>query len=367
MHSLLFCLLLAGWQDPVQKPPAIQQPAIKGDSIWNDVVSFEIKTYDGMPTSLEQAITQALTRHPEMQLAQAELRVAEAKLAQARIVVSQKVTEDFHRLQKEQADVELAKAKWERISQMQKNGAISKEEADAAQQQLAGAKARLATTESSWKLIMGNQAQTGFQINSDGTLYRTGSISNEQFSPHRKLTDQLDFLGITRLQGQPSFEVFNTIRVNSDANTDNTLDQLKSHLGTRVKMEKQNSLNLEQAFQKVTEGAGLNVRVKLPITENKALYKVITQVDIEASDYPLHTWLQLIVDEMNNQQAMTAQQGKEMPRRFELYVREYGLLLTSRDLAPPDAMTVQELWKQARLEKAAKEAKKVQENAAPKK
>lgn len=56
-----------------------------------------------------------------------------------------------------------------------------------------------------------------------------------------------------------------------------------------------------------------------------------------------------------------AQEWKETPKRYELYVREYGLLLTSRDLAPPDAITVQELWKQTLIEKAASEAKKAKE------
>ncbi len=358
MNLLLLSMLMIGWQDAVQKPPAIQPPATKVDTIWNDVVSFEIKTYDGAATSLEQAITQALTRHPEMQLAQAELRVAEAKLAQARIVVSQKVTEDFHRLEKERADVTLASANWERISQLQKKNMVSKQEVDESQHQLAQAKARLATTESSWKLMMGNQVMKADQAGSVALLL------NEYLNVYRQDDVRNTVAQFYRLNAN---EVYSPLRVNSDTGTPGSIDQLKINLEVKVKLDKQTNLDLEQAFQKVTDGAGVKIRVRLPITENKTMYKVVTHFDLEASEYPLHTWLQLIVDEMNSFQTMSAPQRQETPKRFDLYVREYGLLLTSHDLAPPDALTVQELWKQARLEKAAKEAKKAQENVAPKK
>ena len=96
-------------------------------------------------------------------------------------------------------------------------------------------------------------------------------------------------------------------------------------------------------------------------------FRDITRFDLEGNEYPLHTWLQLIVDEMNTYQAMAAPQRHDTPKRHELYVREYGLLLTSRDLAPPDAITVQELWKQAQLEKATERMKKAMETTPAKK
>ena len=164
-------------------------------------------------------------------------------------------------------------------------------------------------------------------------------------------------------------DVITNLRANTDAGTANTIDQLKIHLDSKVKLEKQTNLDLEQAFQKVTEGgAGVQgAGESCPSRRTRRCTEMVTYVDLEAkSELSLHTWLQLIVDEMNSFQTMSAPLRQETPKRFDLYVREYGLLLTSRDLAPPDAITVQELWKQARLEKAAKEAKKSQENATPK-
>ncbi|HQR09478.1 MAG TPA: hypothetical protein PLN21_21830 [Gemmatales bacterium] len=360
MNPLLFCLLMIGWQDPVQKPPAIQPPATKGDTLWNDVVSIEVKTYDGAPVSLEQAIKQAFVSHPDMRLAEAELRVAEAKLAQARIVVSQKVTEDFHRLEKERAEVKLATAKWQRIEQLQKKNTVSKQEVDEAQYQLAQAKTRLAAIESSWKLVMRSPAA------------RTGSAHwlDAQFAYPEHQYPQEDAATFSRYLTRrlyPEYELFRAVPDKTDAVSADVVEQLKSKLATRVKLDKQTNIDMEQAFQKVTEGAGLKVRVRLPVTENKTLYKNITRLTLEAGEYPLRTWLQLIVDEMNSYQVDPGTLGQGGVKGYVLYVREYGLLLTTRDLAPPDAITVQELWKQSQFEKAAAEVKKVQESATPKK
>jgi len=361
MNLLLPCLLMIGWQDAGQVPAKPVNPPPAQEAFWIDFHSPE-QVQGKPPTSLEQAISQALVNHPDMRLAEAELRVAEAKLAQAKIVVSQKVSEDFHRLEKERADVEVAKAKWERVSQMQKDGMISSGQAKEAQYDLSSAKARLATTESSWKLMMGNQVKGFINVYEGQLLYRT------DFIPQRNQLDELNkALGVSGLKVQPEQYIKGLILNEIYSEATNTIDQLKLKLEVKVKLDKQTNLDLEQAFQKVTEGAGIKLRIRLPITENKIIYKEVTHFDFDASEYPLHTWLQLIVDEMNSYQALSAPQRQETPKRFDLYVREYGLLLTSRDLAPPDAMTVQELWKQVRLEKAAKEAKKAQENAAPKK
>ena len=250
--------------------------------------------------------------------------------------------------------MELAQANWERMTQLLKSSAISQEEYKVVQHQLAAAKARLAATESSWKLMLGKQVMKVDQL-----------LLNDYFNVQRQ-EDNTNALGQLYRQNASAF-FYGTQRLNSDTGSPDSIDQLKNHLEVKVKLDKQTNLDLGQAFQKATDGAGIKVRVKLPITENKTMYKVVTHFDLEANEYPLHTWLQLIVDEMNSFQTMSAPQRQETPKRFDLYVREYGLLLTSRDLAPSDAITVQELWKQVQFEKAAKETKKLQESTAPKK
>lgn len=349
MNLMLHFVLMTGLLGPVQPPAAKEAPAAEPTV---QLEYFAAKQEEVKPpTSLEQAIAQALVNHPDMRLVEAELRVAEAKLAQARINVSQKVTEDFHRLEKDRADVEVAKANLEHQSQLFKKQAISQTEMKASQQQLANAKSRLAATENSWKLIMGNPATP--TRSSDLPLLLS-------FYGANGITTSTDpRAAYLRFNVPPELSI-NTIPSTNDPAAANILEQLKTHLTVKVKLENQAKLNLEQAFKKVTEGAGLKVRVKLPVTENKTLYRDVTVLDLEANDFPLHTWLQLIVDEVNNYQ------GSPAAKRYDLYVREYGLLLTKRELAPPDAITVQDLLKQSQYEKAAKAMKKA-ETETPKK
>lgn len=351
MNLMLHCLLMTVLLGPIQPPAAKGTPAVEQ--------TLQLESYTAIqeeakpPTSLEQAIAQALVNHPDMRLVEAELRVAEAKLAQARINVSQKVTEDFHRLEKDRADVEVAKANWEHQSQLFKKQAISQTEMKASQVQLANAKARLAATESSWKLIMGNSASP--------TRSSELPLLLSYYDANGKTTATDPRAAYLRFNMMPEVSYYSTTKQNADdPAVANIHEQLKTRLTVKVKLENQTKLNLEQAFKKVTEGAGLKLRVKLPINENKDLYRDITVLDLEGNDFPLHTWLQLIVDEVNNYQ------GSPAAKRYDLYVREYGLLLTKRDLAPPDAITVQELLKQSQYEKAAKAMKKA-ETETPKK
>ncbi|MFT3880641.1 MAG: hypothetical protein QM703_13380 [Gemmatales bacterium] len=359
MNLLMHCMLMMGVYAPIQPPAKPTDPTGERQIAAFDL--FEVVPVDAkQPATLEQAIAQALVNHPDMRLAEAELRVAEAKLAQARIQVSQKVTEDFHRLQKERADVELAQANWERMTKLLKNSAISQEEYRVAQHQLASAKARLAATESSWKLMKGKPAQ---MVDYGDKL----SVDYSQLIDARRRQLDLNNATGSYLRFEPVFEQYRTTRAYSNPDTADIVDQLKTKLAVKVKLDKQTNLDMEQAFQKVNEGAGLKIRVKLPVTENKAMYKNVTRLNLEAGEYPLRTWLQLIVDEMNSYQVDPGTLGQGGVKGYVLYVREYGLLLTTRELAPPDAITVQELWKQSQFEKAAAEAKKAQENAAPKK
>lgn len=363
MNLLMQCMLMLGVYAPVQPPAKPVDPAT--GKVVQTFDFYEVVPVDAkQPATLDQAIAQALVNHPDMRLAEAELRVAEAKLAQSRIMVSQKVTEAFHQLEKERADVELAKANWERMTKLLKNSAISQEEYRVVQHQLASAKARLATTESAWKLMMGSPTN---RIGASPAINNYLEYRWARVAPNT--TDEITYtlLPYFNVTQNPALEIYRAVPDKSDTGTKDIQEQLKAKLGTRVKLDKQTNIDMEQAFQKVTEGAGLKVRVKLPVTENKTMYKNITRINLDASEFPLHTWLQLIVDEMNSYQVDPGTRGQEGVKGYVLYVREYGLLLTTRDLAPPDAITVQNLWKQSQFEKAADAAKKSQENAVPKK
>ena len=78
-----------------------------------------------------------------------------------------------------------------------------------------------------------------------------------------------------------------------------------------------------QAMEVFKKDAGMDV----PVRDQVALKPIVS----EGEEVPVGAWFQLFADE--NPEA-----------RF--MVREYGLLVTMKSSAPPDALSVVEFWKQ---------------------
>ncbi len=141
----------------------------------------------------------------------------------------------------------------------------------------------LATSEQKWDMMMGkgNKPAADY-VNTLPAYYG-------QF----RFSEQLD-KSTQSIENNPPSRYYQwltpgTIHVNIDVMAAGVKDQLKSGLEKQVSIEKQTNIDLEQVFKTVTEGAGLKLRVKLPVTENKNLYKDVTRIDLEANEYSLHT------------------------------------------------------------------------------
>jgi hypothetical protein len=132
-------------------------------------------------------------------------------------------------------------------------------------------------------------------------------------------------------------------------------DRLKAALDKPVKLADAPARPVGEALDGLLKAAGLEVRVRLPreFTPDRANMVRLPLIALGAGEQPLGTWLQLFTDELWDQVA-----GLGGNTRYELYVREYGLMLAGKDQAPSDAVTVQQLWKQARAERAAAEQPK---------
>ena len=74
----------------------------------------------------------------------------------------------------------------------------------------------------------------------------------------------------------------------------------------------------------------------------RAEFKVSPIVSL-GEELPVGAWLQLFADGTPD---------------IRIVVREYGLLVTSKTAAPPDALSVQEFWKQTAAPKAEDAPKK---------
>jgi hypothetical protein len=278
------------------------------------------------PKSVEEAVSLALAHHPDLKLAEAELRVAEARLVQTRMQVTKKITEDYHKLVQMRNSMKEIDAKQQNAREKVDKGVLPAGTYKEVQLEYSSAKTKLAQVETEFLLAVNPSMQKCNACHTGVNAHDWQRLLQTPWHIHDVRT---------RLEDAPA------------KNT--SVDALAQHFDKRIKLDKQNNITLEQAFATLAQQLGITLRVKLPGTENKDLYRDIARISLPADEMPLRSWLQLIVDEYNSYMASMAPSRKEVAKRHELYVREYGLLLTTQDLAPSDAMTLQQMVQQIKV------------------
>jgi len=278
------------------------------------------------PGSVEEAVTNALRHHPDIKLAEAKVRMAEAEVEQTKFQVAQLVSAAFVRMEQAEAKVEQAKKVMEltslRVTLLENLGkkggvglAASFEMTQAAELAALNAKADLAAAELELK------AATG--------------------AAQRYLSPPIDTKGPTG----PQPAVGKPLPVGAVA------DKLKALIDKPVKLDLK-AADLDEALAAVLKSAGEpTLTVKLPsLGLGKKHLKDPPTVTC-ACEMSFTATVQSILDEVNSQMhAVPA----TMRGKYDVYVREYGLLVTRAEDAPKDAPTLTEFARQVRAEKAAK-------------
>jgi len=283
------------------------------------------------PATLDEAIATALRHHPDVRVAEAEVQVAEAKLAQAKLLIAQKVTSAHADL----AQAELATRQLQAAQAQVEKGVGSHATLESAEHQLQQARAGVALKEATLHALLGVPNQ----------LSQQAAYSFSAWAGQTHLMTDLDVAVLSIQRG--------TLHVVPQS----VAEKLKTALDTPVHMDKRQGVELEAYLQELLKKAGADLKVRLPATENKQLVRDVTKLDLDAGEYPLRVWLQLVLDETNNYRNMSLQiqpTGDKKPLRYDLYLREYGLLLSTPELAPPEAATLQQYYKQLQVERAAK-------------
>jgi hypothetical protein len=297
--------------------------------------------------TLEDAINTALRNHPDIRIAQAKIQMAEAELAQARLVITQKITAAHADLAASKAQQQLAERNHHRMMELQKRSAISAEEYEDARLRLEQARASVAAKEASLQLLLGTPIQAA------APQPTINSVTTANLLATYLAAEQGDLVAM-----QGSIDKHLGLQLATRTPPQPIADRLKDTLDKPVSMEKQSGVELETFLQELLKRSSFDVKVRFPATENKQLSNNVTKLNLDAGEYPLRVWLQLVLDETNNYRNMNLQidpSSARKPLRFDLYLREYGLLLSTPDLAPPDAITVQQYWKQLQAERASKE------------
>lgn len=298
--------------------------------------------------SLEEAIAAALRGHPDVRVAEAEVQLAQAKLAQAKLAVAQKVTAAHLAVERARADVKVAEAAFARMEQLRKAAAVPNEEVESARQKMDTAKAEAAKAEAEYNGLLGTTPVAGLQaafqlMTTPGD--RVAVVTSDAVV--RVIPG-----GQQGILAEVAFDAFAPPK----APAGSVPDKLKEALDKPVKLGDQKNVGIEAFLGTLTRVAGIDLRVRVPQREDPAVWQDALKLTVPGGEFPLGTWFQLVTDEY----ALRAMppggtpfgQAPQHAARYEIYVREYGLLVADPKTAPPGAITVQEFWKQVRAEKA---------------
>ncbi len=258
-------------------------------------------------SKLEEMLAQALKGNPDIRVAAAKLGEAEAELSRVRLGVMQKVVTLYHGIEIARTDVATAERALARVKLSSKQ-VVSHEEVDAAEAALAAAKAKLAAVEAEVPYLTGKQ-------------------------PHTAAGDTAVQLGLMYLHGLKTAGAI-------------SLDDLARNTGAEVASPMQGPLaeRLRKALDapvslRVTEGSVEDVlrllREKEPALNIKYVPRAGAgpKLTFELKDLPLGAALEYLLDSLPD---------------YTLVVREYGLLLTVEDRAPPGAVRLLDFWKKGR-------------------
>lgn len=310
----LFCglgllVFAASGQQPNQPPPksktteAAPFPGQLGKG--GDTGAGNTKKAD--PT--DALVQAALMNDPDVKLAQAKMQLAEAEIAKARQAVVLKVMNlnaTIQELKTQVASLTEGLANSERFA---KTGVVSIAQVAEDRAKLEHAKATLARTEMELKLLTG-----GMQKELVGT---TGASDSTAWFMQRMMG------GMSPNQGQQTGPFGSESMKSSQGVMGPIPERIRALLDKPVKLgAKGEEVTFAKALEVFKKDAGLDVPVRLHMPQ--------LTITSEGEVLPVGAWFQLFSD--NNS--------------VSFYVREYGLLVAAKAVAPPDAITVMELWKQ---------------------
>jgi hypothetical protein len=297
------------------------------------------------PGSVEEAIALALKNHPDVKLAEAKRMVADAELEQAKLLVTQKVTAAFAKVQLAKLRVDVAEKEFARVSELFKRGSISEQERAASEAALRTAKADL------------DAATAELQSAKGGAAKPTIKVVNTYGSIDKVVESKWDFAVVTGLERAG----LHLLSSEGGSVGDKLRGLVEKKIPLDLKVQKVDdaltSPTMGEAFDALLKTAGENgLAVRLP-ARSRSETKLSNPIVLGSltGERSFHSWIEMITDDFSSKSG----------ERFEAYVREYGILVTNAKSAPPGAITLAEFTRQIHAEKKATETKKVEEPKKP--
>lgn len=253
--------------------------------------------------SLEKLLSQALKSNPDIRVAEAKLREAEAELHRARLQVTQRIAVTYQLREQQRAAVEWSTKKLERVYQLNKKSVISREDIDMAQRELAEAKAKLAAIEADLSYAVGLPLKIAGAAWPMVESFLVEELTDRFTLPREDYWARKTGLSIKVL---PSGTVTRKIRKALDT-------------PVVVNIQDKELYSVLDGFQKRYDIPFILAPVQLP--------KVHLKLD---EPVPLGAALQALEDSSP---------------KIRFVVRDYGVLVTTMELAPPQGISLYEFWK----------------------
>ena len=275
--------------------------------------------------SVEEAILNAQRTHPDIKLAEAKVRLAEAELAQAQSQVAQRVAAAFAKL--EQAKAELAPAQ-QFLDKMRAAG----EAGQGTRVEVLSAMAQFQRTKS---------AVVAAELELNAAKGSGPGVPDAQGENQAAIDAGLRFLARQQAAGGVGTKPLPAGPV---------ADMVKMLIDKPVKLDLK-AADLDEALAAVLMAAGEpGLTVKLPMLGRKYLKEPPTVTF--AGELPFTAAMQVAMDDINN--PTNGGRPDMLMGKYDVYVREYGLLVARVEDAPKDAPTLTEFARQVRAEKGAK-------------
>ena len=280
------------------------------------------------------ATAEALRNHPDIRVAEAKLRMAEAELAQAKLLVAQRIAMAQAKVEEYKARAHYAEETHRLLSAVvgatQHEILPLKKEAVAMKAAMVGAEAELA-------------AARGVPLGSDPR--GANDLAFQQYIQFLAGQQQHDFAFLAALNAAQSKQV------PAGSATEKLRELLDKPVKVGIKRRP-----FDEALSEFIKQAGLEgITIRAPDWANAATLKNPPMIGPLDGEQTVAGWLQLILDDFNQTLAGVPESHAG---KHDIYVREYGLLMTKVDLAPPGALTLNEFVRQLRAAKALEKSEK---------
>jgi hypothetical protein len=308
------------------------------------------------PDSLESVIADAMKHNPDIRAAEAKMREAEIQLNKVKSEVLVAVTTQRELVKVAKETHQLTEEILTRKKQMRLENQLSYLELVASQIELQRSKAAVAELEATLHKLIGRVPG----MNVPGTGVKTDpNWSNSDLYGHLPLNSNLSWPNDTRFlleyaNNKGTFAPFPMANIYSPvgpftpaASNSNMMEKIRTALDGTIKIEKETNAPIQKILETMLKKDGdRNVPFRCLIKQEKADANVI----LMPGELPVGAWIVAIEDYLQDQ-----------PHIVRFYVREYGILVTTADRAPKDAIPVSEFWRRSKGVERPKEEKPKEE------